>query len=112
MFKSYLKEKSGYEYVELEKCFFVYKLHPFSKTIEIADMYVDPSYRNGIAFKDIYNEVLKIANEIGYTKATCCVELNNNSKPERSIYAILRYKFKISHVKDQIMYFYIDIAEE
>ena len=105
MFKAYLKEKADITMFETDKGFVGYTILPYTKTLEVADIYVKPEFRNGIGYVSLIKELERVAYKNNLERILCCVALSHNN-PERSMYAILRLKFLYSHVHDDNIYFY------
>lgn len=105
MYSAYLKEKTNIEMHETDKGFVGYTVHPHTKTLEVADIYVKKEFRDGAAYIGLIKELEKVAIAKKLSKIICCVDLTHK-EPERSMYGILRLKFKYSHMQGECMYFY------
>jgi len=105
MYKDYIREKIGYESYENETGFALYKANPVTKIMDVADFYIKPEYRVKHYAKDFFLGLVKLAKENGCNKFTggVCV---SHKDPEVSLKALLRVRFKISHIHEDMIYFY------
>lgn len=110
MYADYLKETEGYETVENEYGFVTYNISKITKILDVGDIYIKSSERNGVAFSKVYDFIRDLGVKENCVRITCNV-LTYQSNPERAMYMMLRKKFKYSHFHDGVIYFYKNIAE-
>ena len=108
MYSAYVKEKERLETLSTEVGFAAYRINKVANILDIGDFYIKPEFRNGFKSTELFTKVKELAKESGVNRITCCVVTTHNN-PEDSMYAVLRHKFKISHMGDGVIYFYQNI---
>lgn len=107
MYADYIKEREGFETIEVENGFATYK-RLNEDEFYLRDIFVENEHRvNGIA-KILSGSVAKIAKEAGATKLIGSVHLRGNGV-EVSLLAVMGDGFKFSHSVDSMLYFVKDI---
>jgi len=101
----YVKEKYNKYMIEDENGFLIYYLIPQNKELYVEDIYIVPEHRKLGAYKTFLKKLEPIFCQNECEKLSCSVFLYSN-KPEESIAWILKLGFKISHITDnKIIYF-------
>jgi len=109
MYKDYVKEKESLETYENEHGFCAFNISSVARIMDIGDFYVKPEHRkDNVKSESLFNEIVDLAREKGCKKITACVDITQNNT-ELSVGALLKVKFRISHLDEENIYFYQNI---
>ena len=102
MYLDYVKEREGYESVETEHGFAIYKI--FGEECYLRDIYVKPGMRKSGEAKKLSQMVKEKALEAGCTFMTGSVNLDANN-PTVSVKAILGDGFDVAKYPNNLLLF-------
>jgi hypothetical protein len=108
LYAQYLKERRNGECIENEYGFITYHILKEENMVYIEDVYIIPEARQSHKAVELWDKVLAITKEMGINKVLGSVDLNTPTR-DISIKGLYARGMKISHYKDNMLYFIIEV---
>lgn len=107
----YIKEKYNKNTIETDVGFVTYKIVSEGKEFYVDDIYIKPEFRGTGSVLSFICDLIKIVEENGCDRVTCCVFATSNNCEEPLIW-LLKMGFKIATILENSRIFLYIYAED